>query len=104
MINMPGGIAIQRDLFSNDAKKVFDIAVAHRRQIVDLPKAALRGFRFKNDLGVLARLESMFTEAQFMACPGITIDAALIDAAQADWWYSNEKDYGNECEVDDDGE
>lgn len=88
-----GGWAMNRELFSIDARSVFEVAVNHRRLGIVLSDDAIRGVRFNDDVAILARLESMFTEAEFMACPGTRIDSALIDAAQSDHWYTNEKDY-----------
>ncbi len=92
-MTIKGGIALDRVAYSEAARSVFDIAVNHRRLGLKLGDDALRGMRFGSDSGVLARLESMFTEGEFMACPGTRIDAALIDAAQSDHWYTHEKDY-----------
>jgi hypothetical protein len=111
VVKVQGGWTMDRERFSDHARKVFDIAVNHRRLLVFLPHSTLRGDRFNSDLHVWARIESMFTEGEFMLCPGPKIDAALIDAAQADHWYTFEKRYdddhygeytGEECEVDED--
>lgn len=95
---------MDRVLFSDAARKVFEIAVDHRRQVLKLSDDALRGVRFNDNGAILARLESMFSEGEFMACPGTRIDAALTDAAQSDHWYTYEKkydcDYGHEAETE----
>jgi len=101
-----GGWSMNREKFSDHAREVFEFAIPHRRQEVKLGDGALRGTRFNDNGLVLARLESMFTEKEFMVCPGLRIDSALTDAAQADHWYEHEIDYNNEygrdCEVDED--
>jgi len=71
---------------------------------------AERGMRFKDNGAVLARLESMYDEVEFMANPGPCIDHALQDAAESDYWYHHEKkydcDYGplDETEIADEDE
>lgn len=103
MGKLTSGWAIDRETFSDAARKVFSVAVNHRREGLRLPDDAERGGRFGDDGAILARLESMFTEAEFMECPGMRIDSALIDAAQSDHWYNHEKDYEMpEMEIDDD--
>lgn len=93
MEKVTNGWTMNREKFSPLARSVFEVAVTHRRIGLKLPDDALRGMRFGNDGAILARLESMFTEGEFMACPGTRIDAALIDAAQSDHWYETEKNY-----------
>lgn len=91
-----GGWTFNRERFSDDARKVFDVAVNHRRLFVKLTNDVLRGSRFNDDEAILARLESMFTEGEFMANTGPCIDKALEDAGQSDWWYKYEKRYDDE--------
>lgn len=106
METIRGGISVMRIKFSDFARAVFETAIDHRRAEIKLPPDASRGVRFNDDTSVLVRLESMFTEDKFMGCPGATLDAALTNAAQSDYWYDYEKDYewpsGNDdCEVED---
>ena len=91
-----GGIDLNRAAFSEEARKIVNIAIDHRRDNVELGGDTYRGQRFWDDRMVLARLESMFSEVEFMACPGRCIDKALIDAAQSDYWYLHEKRYDDE--------
>jgi len=93
-------IKTTRIRYSEAAQKVMDIAIDHRRATIQLPPDAVRGARFNDDGAILARLESMTNETEFMACPGLKIDGALLDAAQADGWYATEKDYGHEGETE----
>lgn len=93
MDKIKSGWAMNREQFSDNAKKVLEVAINHRRLELKLPDDALRGLRFNDDDAILARLESMFTEAEFMACPGLRIDSALLEAAQSDHWYQYEKKY-----------
>jgi hypothetical protein len=88
-----GGWTMNRERFSDSALNVFELVVSHRRLFVVLPDDAMRGVRFNSDQDVLARVESMCTEAGFLDCPGRRVDKALVDAAQADWWYTYEKQY-----------
>lgn len=64
------------------------------RDTIELPVTdAMIGERFKSDDAVYVRLESMYAEGEFMRCPRASVEGALIDAAQSDYWYANEKDY-----------
>lgn len=92
------GWATNRMRFSDGARILFFSTVGDRRRGLKLPGGTLRGSRFLDDEDVLARLESSSTEVEFMECPGLRVDSALIDAAQADSWYSHEKDYGMDDE------
>lgn len=106
-MKIKSGWAMDREKFSEHARAVFDVAIAHRRANVSLPGEVpqnqrfggsggetLRGARFKDDTAVIARLESMFTEVEFLADVAGRIDYALTDAARSDHWYEFEKDYG----------
>ncbi len=97
-IKLAGGISTERERFSPAARRVFDVAVNHRRQGLMMHERTLRGTRFNDDAAVYARLESMFNEGDFMACPGARIDAALMDAASADYWYQYEVSYDDDIE------
>lgn len=90
------GWTMSREIFSENARKVFDIAINHRRLELKPPNDAMKGVRFHDDRAILARLESQCTEEEFMSCPGMRIDHALVDAAQSDYWYEYEKKY--DCE------
>jgi len=87
---------MERVHFSEIAQKTLDIMIDYHRLGILLPDDATKGPRFINDEAILARLESNYTEAEFMACPGLTIDKMLIDAAQADRWYEVEKRYDDD--------
>jgi len=79
--------------------------IDERRPFVALPAEAERGARFNSDDAVYARVESNYTEEEYMSCPGLATDAMLIDAARSDWWYSNEKEYDMpETEIDEESE
>ena len=73
------------------------------RSEVELPMTdALPGMRFRNNESVFVRLESMYQESEFMRCPRACVGNALLDAAQADWWYANEKRYEDDDVPDED--
>lgn len=57
-------------------------------------KEVEKGTRFNDNKSMLWRLESGVTEAEFIADPVRLVYQALQAAAEADWWYSHEKDYG----------
>jgi hypothetical protein len=88
------GWAMDRERFSRDAVHLFNLAIDRSRVMIKLPSDTLNGIRFYNNNDILARLESRFTEKEFMSNVGPCIDKALIDAAQSDYWYTYEKDYG----------
>lgn len=98
------GWTMNREKFSEAAVKVLEVAIDHRRLGLKLPDDAMRGPRFGDNGAILARLESQCTEEEFMSCPGMRIDSALIDAAQSDHWYEYEKkydcDYGSSDETE----
>jgi len=105
-----GGWRMNRVIYSEFARKVFDEAIAHRRPTLIIPADHTRGTRFNSNDAILIRLESNYTEDAFMRCPGMAVDAMLIDAAHSDWWYDNEKCYDehyfideseNDCDIDD---
>jgi hypothetical protein len=85
-------------------------SIGARRLFVALPEEAERGVRFNSDDAIMTRIESNYIEEEFMSCPGRAVDAMLIDAAQSDYWYSHDKDYGDDLsetknlEEEDDGE
>ena len=87
------GWKINRPLLSPAAQIAFYVHVGPRRRALELPADTLRGMRFLDDDAIRARIESTFTEAEFMTNIGPCIDRALEDAARADYWYHSEKDY-----------
>ena len=116
-MKLKSGWSFDREVFSKHARAVFDAAIADRRVKVSLPGEialnqrfggmegeTIRGTRFNSYDAVLARLESMFTEAEFLGEIEYCIDYALTDAAKADHWEKYEEDYGHEdhecCEED----
>lgn len=101
-IKIESGWAMYRDLFSEQARRVLDSMIDSQRSALKLPTNTLRGGRFNDNAGILARLESRFSEEEFMGCPGPCIDKALIDAAQSDWWYDTQKDYGYDSLTEED--
>lgn len=102
------GIFVGRKPYSPHARNVFDIAISHRRTLITLPEGTQQGIRFVDNSHVLTLIESSFTEAEFLECPGNVIDEGLIGAAKADYWYQNDKNYDmpepefeDECDFDD---
>ena len=93
MEKLKGGWAMDRTPFSTLARNVVEVAIGSRRSRAALPDDALADVRFKDDGAILARLESMFSEEEFMADIGPCIDKALLDAARSDYWYTYEKKY-----------
>lgn len=99
-----GGWSMGRMPYSSVARDLIFAMIDARRPVFILPANAERGMRFNDNNTILARLESMFTMDEFTACPGLRIDAALIDAAQSDYWYSHEKQYGTDPEEESEAE
>lgn len=67
------------------------------RDTIEIPTTdAMIGDRFKNDNRLFLRLESMYAEEEFMKCPRACITGALIECAQADWWYEHEKKWDDD--------
>lgn len=95
-----GGWTIDRIAYSpiwqHTARELIPVV---RRTLDDLPSDALQGIRFRDNESILVRVESMFSEPEFMTSPRACISAALVDAARSDYWYANEKDYGDEPEL-----
>lgn len=100
-MNVPGGMDMSAVKFSDDVRDVALSLIGHAREVVKLPEWAERGVRFNHDAGVLWRLESMFDEDTFLRNPLPAVEAALVDAAKSDYWYTQEKDYDEPYEVSD---
>jgi hypothetical protein len=91
------GLALHAEQYRQDIREVALVLIKAARPIIELPTSeVMRGARFNDDLGVLWRLESMTKENDFVHDPILGISNALVDAAQSDFWYEHEKDYGNE--------
>lgn len=91
-----GGIWVDRVRYTDDAKARAYGLIPVTRLWLPLNGDTLRGYRFKSDELVFLRLESMYAESEFMKCPILCVEHALLDAASADYWYEREKDYGSE--------
>jgi hypothetical protein len=63
------------------------------RECFQVTGDAIKGWRFSNDGAVFDRLESMFSEEDFLMFPTERLNAALLDAAQSDHYYTYEKEY-----------
>lgn len=91
-----GGMRFDAAKYIEPVRRLAIEEIRNRRESLELPKETIRGARFKSDEGVLWRIESNYTEEEFMGCPRVAVDTMLIDAAESDWWYTYEKDYGDE--------
>jgi len=108
---LKGGMSMNAPKYSEPVRRFAVEQIKNRRPLmVELSGDAIRGVRFNDDNGVVARIESNYTEEEFMACPGPVVDAMLIDAAQSDHWYTFEKryedgdDYGPDSDEENDDE
>ena len=96
---LAGGWSMDRIAYS-------PVSVAHAYEIIkqvrptlELPTTdAMAGHRFNSDDAVFLRLESMYAEGEFMRCPRASVEGALIECAQSDWWYTYEKSYEDDLE------
>lgn len=102
-MKLPGGLDMNAVRFAEDVRQVVLDLLPHARLVVVLPDEAERGSRFNNNETTLWRIESMFSEDDFLREPLKTIEAALVDAAKSDYWYTHEKDWGYP-EIEDDSE
>lgn len=89
--------------YSRDTKLAALALIKGMRPIIKLVENESAGQRFNNDERILWNLESSATEDQFLLEPYDTTYAAFVEAAKADYWYSHEKDWGNDDDdIDDD--
>ena len=97
-----GGWTFDRIRYQSAVERFARRLIDERRPFIRLDGGAARGARFNSDDAVYVRVESNYTEEEFMACPGLAIDAMLADAAKSDWWYANEKEHDSpEMEIAD---
>lgn len=101
-MKLKGGIAVDRVRFTDGMREVALELMVHARNVIVLPTEAERGLRFNSNEAVFMRVESMFAESDFAIDPIGSLSAALLDAAQSDYYYAHEKDYGDECLADED--
>lgn len=104
------GLRVGAPKFSEATRNKILPVLQMMRMTMQLPEEALKGSRFNSNEHVLWLLESGATEAEVN---GNLLEAArlgLEEAAKSDWWYTHEKDWGNEYETEiedeheDDGE
>src|SRR5262245_30685723 len=88
------GFRSDRTEFSDMARFQFFSLVGPCRQTLELPLGSIRGIRFNDDWNVFFRLESAYSEAEFLTRPHEAVNDALLDAASADHWYEREKVWG----------
>lgn len=97
MIVRFGGYTFGATKYSPDARALARATIqAARFGVVLEGREVLRGHRFNDDDSMLWRLESGATEAEFFANPLPLVMEALQRAAESDWYYTYEKDYGDE--------
>src|SRR5882672_2583521 len=91
-----GGWIFDRARYQPAVERFARQLIDERRPFLILPNEAERGVRFNSDDAVMARIESNYTEEEYMSCPGLATDAMLLDAARSDSWYAHDKDYGTD--------
>jgi|SRR5579872_212179 len=96
LIKVTNGWTTDYEIFSEATIWIFNKFLDSRRELFVCSEDAIRGERFTNDSRVLLRLQSMFSEQDFLARPQQCIDAALLNCAKSDRWYAFEKDWGND--------
>lgn len=100
------GLRVGATKFSDETRNSLLPVLQMMRITMPLPPEALKGSRFNSNEHVFWLLESGATEDEVK---GNLLEAArlgLEEAAKSDWWYTHEKDWGNEyegedCEVED---
>jgi hypothetical protein len=102
------GLRFGAQRFSGETRNLLLPILQMTRLTMPLPPEALKGPRFKSDDHVLWLLESGATEDEVKANLLEAARLGLEKAAKSDWWYTYEKDWGNEyegedCEVEGDG-
>lgn len=98
------GLDIYAAGYTTGLREVALELIPYTREAIALPSGAIKGSRFNDSMAVLWRLESMFSEDDFVHDPIGTISSALLDAAKSDYWYTQEKDWGAEDDTDEDWE
>jgi hypothetical protein len=99
-MKLQGGMDMEAGKYEPEIQALALELIGHTRDVVKLPSDAEKGARFNNTTEVLWRLESMFTEDDFLGDTIHTIELALLDAAKADYWYANEKEWDTEVVQD----
>lgn len=99
-MKVPGGTVMNVVMFEQGIQEVAISLIGFARELVDLPVEAEKGSRFNDTANVLWRLESMFSEDEFVHDSVKTINAALIDAAKSDYWYAHEEQWDYTYDAD----
>lgn len=95
-----GGMRVDAPRYNDGLREVAATLIEAMRGVVELPKDAERGSLFNSTPGLIWRIESSFDAADFAMNPIAAIEWALIDAAQSDYWYSHEKDWGDSVDLE----
>ena len=98
MVQLIAGWRMDRKRYNGPGLMLFYGSIEDVRKEFKPTTGVLFGVRFKSNEDILARIESGVPEKVFVIDPyrDITIAKALCDAAKADFWYENEKDYGTD--------
>lgn len=88
-----GGWTFDRVPYQPAVRRFISHLAQGQRQLITLSDYAERGARFNSDDALIARLESHYSEEEFMACPRLAINIMLDDCAKSDYWYEHEKTY-----------
>lgn len=87
------GIHLERKAYHPAVKEIAIALIQKLRPFLILRGDAETGRRFNDDAHVFALLESGTTEQEFREEPHASVDGALLEAAESDFWYNHEKKY-----------
>lgn len=86
-------IIIDRIHYNSYAQSYAFHIIQQQRRAITLAVGESAGYRFNDDQWVLCCLESHSTPEDFGLDPVGTVDLALHEAARTDYWYSTERHY-----------
>lgn len=87
------GIDLGRKAYHPATKELAIALIQKLRPFLVLRGDAEKGRRFNDDEHVFTLLESGTPEYEFRGEPHASIDGALLEAAESDYWYNHEKQY-----------
>src|SRR5258708_37516976 len=88
-----GDWRFDRVVYSASVLHFLTAEIENRRPFIVLPMEVERGARFNDDGAVIARIESNYTEEEFMACPRLYFVNMLFYAAKSDYWDNHVGNY-----------
>ena len=93
-------ISNERIGYDGETKQLALDRIRAYRQAVVFSNDMEDGMRFRDDAYVLATLETLATQKEFLKFPMTCVDEALEEAAKSDHWYNQEKVYDQDHDID----